>query len=222
MMYIIGFIIILLVVYVFLSAKQEISTLKGRIDVLESKMSMLEKAKDCEGNNYTSRKVKSKDESKPFKEDYSLNKSQNKEVHPLEKKVNKENVNISDETLKKEVGIDANSSQLKVGCVSDEKLVDANATFLYAKQFDKGELKICDKSDAFYKLQIVSDDEAKFEFCGDLSRAMNNFNAVFDDVIDYSGSSSTATKCNMVEKGEAKRISDSKWKVTKKAKIKFL
>ena len=116
----------------------------------------------------------------------------------------------------------ASQSKDKEECVSKEKLDGQQETFLYAKQFDKGELKICNISDAFYKLQIVSDDEAKFEFCGDLSRAMNNFNAVFDDVADYSGSSSAAKKCNTIEKGEAKRINDNKWKVVKKAKIKFL
>ncbi len=224
MMCVIGLIIILLVVYGLYSLKQEIITLKSRVKSLESK---LEKEKDWNGGSSNiQRSSNLAPDSKNISNDCdecSGNKSQNKKVKQSEKRTDDKRSKVSGPLNNKErVDEVTTQSKSKEEGVSKEKLVEPQETFLYAKQFDKGELKICNKSDAFYKLQIVSDDEAKFEFCGDLSRAMNNFNAVFDDVIDYSGSSSTATKCNMVEKGEAKRISDSKWKVVKKAKIEFL
>lgn len=221
MMYIIIFILTLLVGY----GLYELTTLKSRVESLDSK---LKTAEDGNGSNFNiQRSSNLAPDSKNISEDCdecSGNKSQNRNVTQSEKIADDKRSNDLDETLDNGVRNDEVSSQSKekIEGVSKEKLVNPQETFLYAKQFDNGELRICDEIDAFYKLQIVSDDEAKFEFCGDLSRAMNNFNAVFDDVIDYSRSSSTATKCNMVEKGEAKRISDSKWKVTKKAKIEFL
>lgn len=224
MMYIIGFIIILLVVYSLYSLKQEIITLKNRVKSLESK---LEKEKDLNGcNSNIQRSSNLAPDSKNISKDCDEctgNKPLEKKVKQSEKITDKKRSSVSG-TLNDKERVDEVTTQSKdkEECVSKEKLDGLQETFLYAKQFDKGELKICNKSDAFYKLQIVSDDEAKFEFCGDLSRAMNNFNAVFDDVIDHSRSSSSATKCNTVEKGEAKRISDSKWKVVKKAKIEFL
>lgn len=220
-MYIIIFILTLLVGY----GLYELTTLKSRVESLDSK---LKTAEDGNGSNFNiQRSSNLAPDSKNISEDCdecSGNKSQNRNVTQSEKIADDKRSNDLDETLDNGVRNDEVSSQSKekIEGVSKEKLVNPQETFLYAKQFDNGELRICDEIDAFYKLQIVSDDEAKFEFCGDLSRAMNNFNAVFDDVIDYSRSSSTATKCNMVEKGEAKRISDSKWKVTKKAKIEFL
>jgi hypothetical protein len=220
-MYIIIFILTLLVGY----GLYELTTLKSRVESLDSK---LKTAEDGNGSNSNiQRSSNLAPDSKNISEDCdecSGNKSQNRNVTQSEKIADDKRSNDLDETLDNGVRNDEVSSQSKekIEGVSKEKLVNPQETFLYAKQFDNGELRICDEIDAFYKLQIVSDDEAKFEFCGDLSRAMNNFNAVFDDVIDYSRSSSTATKCNMVEKGEAKRISDSKWKVTKKAKIEFL
>lgn len=225
MIYILSFILTLLVVYGLYSLKQEITTLKSRVKSLESK---LEKEKDLNGCNSNIQRSSNlapdtKNTSK-CSEKCSGNKPQNNKEKQPEKIIDETKSNASDVTSDERMPVDevASQSKDKEECVSKEKLDGLQETFLYAKQFDKGELKICNISDAFYKLQMVSDDEAKFEFCGDLSRAMNNFNAVFDDVIDHSRSSSSATKCNTVEKGEAKRISDSKWKVVKKAKIEFL
>lgn len=200
MIYILSFILTLLVVYGLYSLKQEITTLKSRVKSLESKL------KEAEDGNGSNSNIQKSSKSAPDTKNISETKS-----------------NASDVTSDERMPVDevASQSKDKEECVSKEKLDGLQEPFLYAKQFDKGELKICNISDAFYKLQMVSDDEAKFEFCGDLSRAMNNFNAVFDDVADYYGSSSAATKCNTIEKGEAKRINDNKWKVVKKAKIKF-
>lgn len=223
MIYILSFILILFVVYGLYSLKQVITTLKSCVKSLESELEKLKDWKEC--NSGTHGSSKSAPDTKNISkcsEKCSGNKPQNNKEKQPEKDETKSNA--SDVTSDERMPVDevASQSKDKEECVSKEKLDGLQETFLYATQFDKGELKICNISDAFYKLQMVSDDEAKFEFCGDLSRAMNNFNAVFDDVIDHSGSSSSATKCNTVEKGEAKRISDSKWKVVKKAKIEFL
>ena len=212
-------------VYGLYSLKQEITTLKSSVKSLESELEKLKDWKEC--NSGTQGSSKSAPDTKNISkcsEKCSGNIPQNNKEKQSKKITDETKSNASDVTSDERMPVDevASQSKDKEECVSKEKLDGQQETFLYAKQFDKGELKICNISDAFYKLQIVSDDEAKFEFCGDLSRAMNNFNAVFDDVADYSGSSSAAKKCNTIEKGEAKRINDNKWKVVKKAKIKFL
>jgi hypothetical protein len=72
-----------------------------------------------------------------------------------------------------------------------------------------------------FKLFDIVGDRAKFEFCGDEQAAIANKDATFDNVCEDSGYYLNARRIESVEPGEVQR-QDGKWKVIKKAKIKFV
>ncbi|MBN1330960.1 MAG: hypothetical protein JXA54_15925 [Candidatus Heimdallarchaeota archaeon] len=74
----------------------------------------------------------------------------------------------------------------------------------------------------YFELYDILDNIAKFKFSGNENYAINNKNEVFDDVCDVSGSSFNAKRVQHEESGEVALQADGKWKVIKKAKIKFI
>ena len=72
----------------------------------------------------------------------------------------------------------------------------------------------------YFKMFDIKDDSAKFEFVGDVKKAIANKDAVFDNTCETSGTSRNAKNIKTEEAGELK-LQNGKWQVTKKAKIKF-
>lgn len=73
----------------------------------------------------------------------------------------------------------------------------------------------------YYELFNINGNQADFKFYGDSTEAIANKNAVFDNVCESSGISTTAKKVISDEPGILTSLSDGKWKVTQKAKIRF-
>jgi hypothetical protein len=67
----------------------------------------------------------------------------------------------------------------------------------------------------------IKNDRASFKFSGNEDYAINNKNEVFDDVCEVSGSTLNARTIKNEANGEI-TLEDGKWKVTKKARIKFI
>lgn len=94
---------------------------------------------------------------------------------------------------------------------------------LYLKNFNAGTMKECPATDAQYEL-ILPDAQSlsgEFIFVGDINSALATKDATFDDVCDLENWSMSSKSCDTVEKGKAEKVSDGKWKVIKKAKVKF-
>lgn len=91
--------------------------------------------------------------------------------------------------------------------------------YLKGKTGDKFKREVDSKDeDTFYSLE-KSGNIGSFKFCGNQENAIGNFNAVFDNICEYEGDPTRATKINHVESGQVELI-DGCWVVTKKAKIK--
>lgn len=94
---------------------------------------------------------------------------------------------------------------------------------LYLKNFNAGTMKECPVTDAQYEL-ILPDAQSlsgEFTFVGDINSALATKDATFDDVCDLENWSMSSKSCATIEKGKAEKVSDGKWKVIKKAKVKF-
>lgn len=94
---------------------------------------------------------------------------------------------------------------------------------LYLKNFNAGTMKECTANDAQYEL-ILPDAQSlsgEFTFVGDINSALATKDATFEDVCDLENWSMSSKSCDTVEKGKAEKVSDGKWKVIKKAKVKF-
>lgn len=92
---------------------------------------------------------------------------------------------------------------------------------VFVKNFGEGLLRVVDKSEAQFQLDLLSESSAKFSFCGDVSKALANSDGTFDFVCEQSGSVVDAKSITTLEHGTALRQEDGKWKVVQKAKIKF-
>ena len=102
-----------------------------------------------------------------------------------------------------------------------ETSVEQDNHSLYAKTFKNGLLKECSREEADFEIFNIDGDTARFEFCGNETKAISNSDSTFDDICDREGILDGATAINNIVSGEVRR-QDGKWKVTKKAKIKFL
>ena len=94
---------------------------------------------------------------------------------------------------------------------------------IYLKNFNAGTMKECPASDTQYEL-ILPDAQSlsgEFTFVGDINSALATKDATFEDVCDLEKWSMSSKSCDTVEKGKAEKVSDGKWKVIKKAKVKF-
>jgi hypothetical protein len=73
----------------------------------------------------------------------------------------------------------------------------------------------------FFKLFDINDHAGKFEFCGNIMETIANRNAVLDSVCETSGIPQNAKEIQNLSPGEVE-FRDSKWVVTKQARIKFI
>jgi len=69
---------------------------------------------------------------------------------------------------------------------------------------------------SFWRMYDIEGDTAKFDFYGNVKVALDNFNAVFDDVYDFQGRISETKKIITKEPGIAK-FDEKKWNVIKEA-----
>ena len=113
-----------------------------------------------------------------------------------------------------------NSKQLASNIVLPPTEIERPQNVKYAKNFKDGFMVECQENEAYFKLTLQGND-AKFEFCGDKSKAIAQKNATFDDVCDTLSYSINAKDLCTQELGYAQLQSGGNWKVTKKAKIKF-
>lgn len=98
--------------------------------------------------------------------------------------------------------------------------VSQNKNVFYAMNFRDTLLKVVSREEAQYELERTSTNEALFTYCGDFETACSNRDAVFDGVCQLIGNIQLATKIRTIEKGTA-ALENGKWKVIKKAIIKF-
>lgn len=98
--------------------------------------------------------------------------------------------------------------------------VSQNNNVFYAKNFRDTLLKVVPREDAQYELSQISTNEVVFKYCGNFETAYSNREAIFDGVCQLIGNIQSATKITTLENGTA-TLENGKWKVTKKATLKF-
>lgn len=106
-----------------------------------------------------------------------------------------------------------------------EVVIPPQPTFapVFVKNFGGGLFRVVDlESEAQFRLDLVNESNAKFSFCGDVSKALANSDGTFDYVCDQEGAISDAKGINTVTPGSATKQADGKWLVTVKAKIVFV
>lgn len=94
---------------------------------------------------------------------------------------------------------------------------------IFLKNFNAGAMKECSAPDAQYEL-VLPDAQStvgEFSFVGDINSALATKDATFEDVCDLENWSMSSKSCSTVERGKAEKIAEGKWKVSKKAKVKF-
>jgi hypothetical protein len=101
-------------------------------------------------------------------------------------------------------------------------VVEFNVKYLKMKSGDYLSQESDSQENCKFKLFDINGDTAKFEFCGNEQDAIANKNATFDTVCEDSNYVANATHIENLEPGEVRRQPDGKWKVIKKAKIKFV
>jgi hypothetical protein len=103
----------------------------------------------------------------------------------------------------------------------EKPVVKSNVIYLKTKSGDYLYHESDNQENSKFKLFDINGDKAKFEFCGNEQSAIDNKNSIFDNVCEYSNYSSGVTHITNIEPGEVYRQHDGRWKVIKKAKIKF-
>lgn len=98
--------------------------------------------------------------------------------------------------------------------------VSQNKNVFFAKNFGDNLLKVVSQEEAQYELEQTTANESIFTYCGDFMTACSNRDAIFDGVCQLIGNIRSATKITTIEKGTA-TLENGKWKVIKKAIIKF-
>lgn len=93
---------------------------------------------------------------------------------------------------------------------------------VFVKNFGEGVLKVVEQSEAQFQLELLSDSNAKFSFCGDVLKALANSDGTFDYVSDKIGSVADANDIITETPGTALKQEEGKWLVVQKAKIKFV
>lgn len=98
--------------------------------------------------------------------------------------------------------------------------VSQNKNVFFAKNFGDNLLKVVSQEEAQYELEQTTANESIFTYCGDFMTACSNRDAIFDGVCQLIGNIRSASKITTIEKGTA-TLENGKWKVTKKATLKF-
>ena len=170
------------------------------------------------------------DESRRLEDKFVLKKDyQNRStlVAVQDKPVTNDIENTINNLLKNESFINAIAQKVKEGLpANNEMRADDEIIKTQISQYLKGKSghtfsntsEISDGS--FFKLINEKDGFAEFEYCGTIEDARSQFNAIFDNVCDTEGSAQNAKTVKTVKRGKIK-LSDGKWDVTEKAKIKF-
>ncbi len=92
----------------------------------------------------------------------------------------------------------------------------------FLRHYKSGVLEQVKEEEAFYEVVYSPGDQVgRFCFVGNDNNAIKNKSAQIDGVCETSGISSTAKHIKTLKWGECERMSDGKWKVTKKTKINF-
>lgn len=94
---------------------------------------------------------------------------------------------------------------------------------IFLKNFNKGIMKECSKTDAQYELGLIDAHATTGEyiFIGDINSALATKDATFEDICELLNWSMSSKSCTTIEAGKAEKVIDGKWKVIKKAKVKF-
>lgn len=191
------------------SLRQEMDALKGRINTLE-------------GNSYTISKHSYKEKSHSSS-DASALKDLSMRLEKLESVVL---TLISKDTPAKPASIQEPLKEVKTEREESRKednIQERIGIFIYLKNFNAGILKECVTNEAQYEL-ILADKQAiagEFSFVGDVNAAIATKDATFEDVCDLENWSTSAKSCTTSEKGKAEKMSDGKWRVVRKGKVKF-
>lgn len=92
----------------------------------------------------------------------------------------------------------------------------------FLRHYKSGVLEQVKEEEAFYEVVYSPGNQmGRFYFVGNDNNAIKNKSAQIDGVCETSGISSTAKRIKTLKWGECERLSDGKWKVTKKTKITF-
>ena len=94
---------------------------------------------------------------------------------------------------------------------------------IYLKSFNAGIMRECNAADAQYRLTPLNSESTRgeFVFVGDAASAIATKDATFEDICDLENWSMSAKSCTTIEKGQAEKVSDGKWKVSHKGRVKF-
>lgn len=98
--------------------------------------------------------------------------------------------------------------------------VSQNNNVFFAKNFGNNLLRVVSQEEAQYELEQTTANESTFTYCGNFEKACSNSEPIFDGVCQLIGNIRSATKITTIEKGTA-TLENGKWKVTKKATLKF-
>ena len=95
-----------------------------------------------------------------------------------------------------------------------------NSILVYLKNFNEGVMKECSQKEAQYALTLSNTQatSGEFEFIGNIDSALATKDATFDYVCELENWSMSATT---IGKGKVDKISEGKWRVTQKGKVKF-
>lgn len=117
------------------------------------------------------------------------------------------------------------TSSVEIGqaVLCDTKQNEGEASsILFAKIHKDGIMIPCVEDRANYKITQLSATEGEFEYCGSFQEAKDNSNAAFDNYADVEGVINSSSGVVTVSKGIVEQTDGGKWKVTKKAIVRFL
>ncbi len=120
--------------------------------------------------------------------------------------------------------VETSTVSLTNSCVDSSNSVVATAqkpqahTYHYLQEANRGRfMKLLPSSDKCFFRTWEDDGGRKFEFCGNVEKALANINAIFDDVCEIEGKRSGATVIENISAG----ILDAELKIITKAKIRL-
>lgn len=98
--------------------------------------------------------------------------------------------------------------------------IDSECAFL--KHFKDGILEVVSKEQAFFQVTFeVGGKEGRFEFVGDVRKAVANKNSILDDVCETPNFKRDATQIITDKWGKCNKQQDGRWLVTQKALLSF-
>lgn len=92
----------------------------------------------------------------------------------------------------------------------------------FVKPHQAGILTECKECDASYKLTLTSDRDAIFEFCGNIERAIHNYDALLKQYCELEGDRTNFSRFENLSNGQAKLVAQGQWQVKSKQKMKLL